>query len=130
MRPTEQVVTSAITIFGTVTFSTHEPTVASANACTSGLGTARVYNISYADAEGENGSTNPDGTKNRYEELPPDIGLPPSPVAGMVTLDDGQTVPFCIGCSETSPLESEEPEIPASSIPGQSKRRIYWYIQQ
>ena len=130
MRPTEQVVTSAITIFGTVTFSTHEPTVASANACTSGLGTARVYNISYANAESANGSTNPDGTKNRYEELPPDIGLPPSPVAGMVTLDDGQTVPFCIGCSDTSPLESEEPEVPAAGIPGQSKRRIYWYIQQ
>ena len=130
MRPTEQVVTSAITIFGTVTFSTHEPTAASASACTSGLGTARVYNISYANAESANGSTNPDGTKNRYEELPPDIGLPPSPVAGMVTLDDGRTVPFCIGCSDTSPLESEEPEVPAAGIPGQSKRRIYWYIQQ
>ena len=130
MRRTEQVVTSAITIFGTVTFSTHEPTAPSTNSCGSGLGTARVYNISYADAESANGSTNPDGTKNRYEELPPDIGLPPSPVAGMVTLDDGQTVPFCIGCSETSPLESEEPAIPAAGIPGQSKRRIYWYIQQ
>ena len=130
MRPTEQVVTSAITIFGTVTFSTHEPTAPSANACTSGLGTARVYNISYANAESANGSTNPDGTRSRYEELPPDIGLPPSPVAGMVTLDDGQTVPFCIGCSESSPLESEEPEIPAAGVPGQSKRRIYWYIQQ
>ena len=130
MQPTEQVVTSAITIFGTVTFSTHEPTLPAANTCGSNLGTARVYNISYANAESANGSTNPDGTKNRYEELPPDIGLPPSPVAGMVTLDDGQTVPFCIGCSDTSPLESEEPEVPAAGIPGQSKRRIYWYIQQ
>jgi type IV pilus assembly protein PilY1 len=130
MSPTEQVVTAAITIFGTVTFSTHEPTVASPNACSSGLGTARVYNISYADAESANGSTNPDSTNSRYEELPPDIGLPPSPVAGMVTLDSGETVPFCIGCSEASPLESEEPEIPATAVPGQSKRRIYWYIQR
>jgi type IV pilus assembly protein PilY1 len=86
-----------------------------------------VYNISYANAESANGTIDPN---NRYEELPPDIGLPPSPVAGMVTLDNGQTVPFCIGCSETSPLESEEPEIPATGIPGQSKRRIYWYLQQ
>jgi type IV pilus assembly protein PilY1 len=127
MQPTEQVVTSAITIFGTVTFSTHAPTASVANACSSDLGTARVYNISYANAESANGTIDPN---NRYEELPPDIGLPPSPVAGMVTLDNGQTVPFCIGCSETSPLESEEPEIPATGIPGQSKRRIYWYLQQ
>jgi type IV pilus assembly protein PilY1 len=127
MKPTEQVVTSAITIFGTVSFSTHEPTVADVNTCTSGLGTARVYNISYANAESANGTIDPN---SRYEELPPDIGLPPSPVAGMVTLDNGQTVPFCIGCSETSPLESEEPEVPTAGVPGQSKRRIYWYLQQ
>jgi type IV pilus assembly protein PilY1 len=127
MQPTEQVVTSAITIFGTVTFSTHEPTPPVANACSSDLGTARVYNISYANAESANGTLDPN---SRYEELPPDIGLPPSPVAGMVTLDNGQTVPFCIGCSETSPLESEEPEVPTAGVPGQSKRRIYWYLQQ
>jgi type IV pilus assembly protein PilY1 len=48
----------------------------------------------------------------------------------MVTLDDGETVPFCIGCNSSSPLEGEEPEVPAAGIPGQSKRRIYWYIER
>ena len=40
LAPTEQVVTSAITIFGVVTFSTHTPDVPQAGACTAQLGTA------------------------------------------------------------------------------------------
>jgi type IV pilus assembly protein PilY1 len=123
LQPTEQVVTSAITIFGVVTFSTHSPTLPDIDSCASDLGTARVYNILHSN------SAPADGV-NRYEELPSDIGLPPSPVAGMVTLDSGETVPFCIGCNSASPLEGEEPEIPAAGIPGQSKRRIYWYIER
>ena len=53
----EQVVTSAITIFGTVTFSTHVPVPAAAG-CVSNLGTARVYNISYKNASSQNGTLN------------------------------------------------------------------------
>jgi len=123
LQPTEQVVTSAITIFGVVTFSTHEPDVPTAGTCKSNLGTARVYNVSYQDA------SSPNNAPNRWEELPP-IGLPPSPVAGMVTLDDGKTVPFCIGCSKDSPLEGEEPKMPAAGMPAQPKGRVYWYIQR
>ncbi len=72
-------------------------------------------------------------------------GLPPSPVAGMVTLDaedsgtdggtgnggtssTGLTVPFCIGCGEDSPLEGGEP--PSPPMASQPKSRVYWYIQQ
>jgi type IV pilus assembly protein PilY1 len=120
LESSEQVVTSAITIFGTVTFSTHQPTLPDPDKCTSNLGTARVYNIFYLDASPVK--------KDRFEILPPDIGLPPSPVAGLVTLDNGQTVPFCIGCSPASPLEAEQPPVPTSSFPTQPKRRVYWYI--
>jgi len=123
LRSTEQVVTSAITIFGTVTFSTHQPSVAQAGVCSSDLGTARVYNVSYLDASAVGGS-------ERSEELPHSIGLPPSPVAGMVQLDNGQTVPFCIGCRPESPLEGEEKKPPPSSAPSQPKSRVYWYIQR
>jgi type IV pilus assembly protein PilY1 len=123
LRSTEQVVTSAITVFGVVTFSTHQPDVPPPGSCSSTLGMARVYNVSYKDAASMN------GTDDRFEPLPP-IGLPPSPVAGMVTLDDGLTVPFCIGCSKDSPLEGKQPEMPASSIPNQPKSRVYWYIQR
>jgi type IV pilus assembly protein PilY1 len=124
LRANEQVVTSAITIFGTVTFSTHEPRRAQAGVCSSNLGIARVYNVSYLNASSAN------GTNERSQELPGSIGLPPSPVAGAVTLDDGQTVPFCIGCRPESPLEGEEPEVPPSSLPSQPKSRVYWYIQR
>ncbi len=124
LNTNEQVVTSAITIFGVVTFSTHQPTPAQAGVCTSNLGTARVYNISYANAASEN------GTSQRYDVLPPNIGLPPSPVAGMVTLDNGVNVPFCIGCSKTSPLEGSQPTVPAGTTLSQPKGRVYWYIQR
>ncbi len=123
LRSTEQVVTSAITIFGVVTFSTHTPDVPEPGACTSRLGTARVYNVAYLNAAAEN------GTPDRSQELPPDTGLPPSPVAGMVELND-DSVAFCIGCGPTSSIEGEEAEVPPSVVPGQPKGRVYWYIQR
>lgn len=124
LNPTEQVVTSAITIFGNLTFSTHEPAAAAPATCSANLGLARVYNVSYLNAAGQSGNN------ERSQELPPDIGLPPSPVAGLVTLDDGQTVPFCIGCTSDSPLEGSEPRVPPSSLPAQPKNRVYWYIER
>jgi type IV pilus assembly protein PilY1 len=124
LNGTEQVVTSAITIFGTVTFSTHEPRLPRAGTCQSDLGIARVYNVNYVNAASENGTT------ERSESLPSTIGLPPSPVAGVVRLDDGESVPFCIGCRAESPLEGEQPEVPATSAPTQPKSRVYWYIQR
>lgn len=123
LHDNEQVVTSAITIFGVVTFSTHEPAPKNLdpNACTSSLGTARVYNIGYANA-----SILP-GKDSKSGEIPGG-GLPPSPVAGMVTLDNGVTVPFCIGCDEQSPLKGGEP--PPPIMANQPKSRVYWHIQQ
>ncbi len=125
LRPTEQVVTSAITIFGTVTFSTHTPYAPRVTdpRCESTLGTARVYNISFLDAASHN------GTPDRSEELPPDTGLPPSPVAGMVDLG-GAPIPFCIGCDSSSSIEVDEPTVPPSTMPSQPKGRVYWYIQR
>ena len=123
MRSTEQVVTAAIIILGNVTFSTHEPARPQAGTCSSNLGTARVYNISYLNAAAEQGAP-------RARPLPTSIGLPPSPVGGMVTLDDGALVPFCIGCSPDSPLESVQPTMPPGSVPPSPKSRVYWYIQR
>ena len=120
LRPTEQVVTSAITVFDNVTFSTHIPSVPAPGACTPNLGTASVYNISYKNAKSSRGG-------ERYEEVAGG-GLPPSPVAGNVTLDDGTTVPFCIGCSPDSPLEGGTPTPP--NPPVTPKARVYWYIEK
>lgn len=117
----EQVVTSAITVFGVTTFSTHTPTTPVAGTCTSNLGTARVYNIAYSNADSAN------GTLNRAEVVAGG-GLSPSPVAGMVILDSGETVPFIIGASPNSSLESEQPSPGSTST--QPKGRAYWYIQK
>ena len=118
----EQVVTSPITVYGTVTFSTHTPTVPDADSCESNLGTARVYNIGYLNANIRN------GTYNRYEEVSGG-GLPPSPVAGLVLLDGAsEPIPFIIGADPDSPLQSREPTPPASGT--QPKSLTYWYIQR
>jgi type IV pilus assembly protein PilY1 len=118
---TEQVVTSAITVFDVVTFSTHIPALPAAGACSSSLGTASVYNINYKNAKSAN------GTSTRYQEIAGG-GLPPSPVAGMVTLDNGSTVPFCIGCSPDSALQGGDP--PGLTSSTQPKARVYWYLQK
>jgi type IV pilus assembly protein PilY1 len=122
LNSTEQVVTQALTIFSVVTFSTHEPAVTgstpAAGTC-SNLGTTRVYNVGYeygAPADGD-----------RYEDVSGD-GLPPTATAGLVTLDTGETVPFCIGCSGDSPLESKKPTASSSSI--MPKGRLYWYLDK
>lgn len=118
LAATEQVVTSAITVFDTVTFSTHMPQVTMAGTCST-LGVATVYNINYknAAATGDGrGATIVGG------------GLPPSPIAGMVTLDDGTTVPFIIGSNPNSSLEGGAPPPPPSAV--RPKSRAYWNIKK
>lgn len=114
LRGSEKVVTSALTIFGITYFSTHEPSIFSAESCTNNLGTARSYALDYTTAFGENAEI-------------VGGGLPPSPVAGLVTLDNKKTVPFCIGCSPTSSLEGGEPPSPPTAT--QPKARVFWNIQ-
>jgi type IV pilus assembly protein PilY1 len=116
----EQVVTSAITVFGTTTFSTHTPAVPTPGSCVSTLGTARVYNIRFLNASARVG-------EERSAEISGG-GLPPSPVAGLVTLDDGTTVPFIIGADADSPLESKLPESPSTGT--QPKSLTYWYLEK
>ena len=70
-------------------------------------------------------------------------GLPPSPVAGLVTVPVNGTdrlVPFCLGCGnpmagseggaagpdDTSSLGGSKPKIPVPPI----RKRIYWYIDR
>lgn len=118
----EQVVTSAITVFGTVTFSTHIPSASAQNTCASNLGTARAYNVSYTNAATKN------GTSDRYQELP-EGGLSPSPVAGKVTLDDGQQVVFVIGASPESSLQAKQPT-GSTGFTKQPRKRVYWNINK
>jgi type IV pilus assembly protein PilY1 len=120
LASTENVVTSAITVSDTVTFSTFKPAIYDANACSGNLGEANVYNINYSNGAPAVGLT-------RYQRITGD-GLPPSPVAGKVILDDGTVVPFLIGGSGTSPLEGGSPA--ASSNYTAPKGRVYWHVKQ
>ena len=117
----EQVVTGAITLFGTVTFSTHQASVPDEQECTVDLGTARVYNVKYLNAAASGNS--------RSEDIQGG-GLPPSPVAGLVTLDNGETVPFVIGASPDSAIEVAPPPGTKPGSASQPKSRVYWYIQR
>jgi type IV pilus assembly protein PilY1 len=109
----EQVVTSAVTVFGQINFNTHQPTPPVANACTS-LGTNRGYSISYKDASSSTGV--------RFVTLAGG-GLSPSPVAGSVKLDSGEVVPFIcmLDCFEPPP------EFTSMNRP---KSRVFWNIEQ
>ncbi|MEY5097490.1 MAG: hypothetical protein RJA36_209 [Pseudomonadota bacterium] len=118
----ESVVTSALTIYGTATFSTHVPVpVGGATTCSSTLGVANVYNLNYQTGASMNGTPRP------FQAVTGG-GLPPSPVGGMVTLDNGKQVAFIVGANPTSPLSGGSPPAPTSST--QPKRRVFWYLQQ
>lgn len=125
MHDKEQVVTSAVVALGVLTFSTHTPTAADPNICGSNLGTARVYNIKFLNAAAV-GAT-------RYIMVTGG-GLPPSPVAGMVTVNNPSspgstmTVPFVIGANPASPLEGSAP-LPAATS-ASAKSRVYWLLKQ
>ncbi|MDE2389064.1 MAG: pilus assembly protein PilY, partial [Betaproteobacteria bacterium] len=108
-----------------VTFSTHTPTPADSSSCGSNLGLARVYNLGFLNGKPASGTT-------RYVPITGG-GLPPSPVAGLVTVVHpitGQsiTVPFVIGSSPDSSLEGTSPR--AIATPSSAKTRAYWYLQQ
>lgn len=121
----EQVVTSAVVVGGVVFFSTHTPT--SAGICTSNLGTARAYSVRFLDASTPYGDT-------RYAEFIGG-GLPPSPVAGVVEVDNPSgegtiKMPFIIGGRQpegaSSPLESFNPGLTGPD----TRKRTHWYLQQ
>jgi type IV pilus assembly protein PilY1 len=119
LTSTEQVVTPAVTAFGVVSFSTHQPAVPVSGQC-SNLGTARAYNFAYANAARVAGNN----TDLRYVDAPP--GLSPPPVIVTVTLDDGTTHTVCVGCA--GGLITKEVVNAISAI--QAKRRLYWYLQK
>lgn len=111
----EQVVTGTITVADIANFSTHIPAQPN-DTCNSDLGQAFAYNVGYRNASGE---------KNRIVKG----GLVPTPVAGMVILDNGQKVPMCIGCGgEDSAIGAK---LVGSGITWtQPKSRVYWNIQE
>jgi type IV pilus assembly protein PilY1 len=134
LSSSEQVVTSAITIYGNTFFSTHQPAATNSNSCSTNLGTTNVYNISYLNAAG-----NFSGARSQAVT---GGGLPPSPVFANVLVrnyDYGtkqniggggtSSVPVCVsGCDFTSPEQAQK--VTGASSVVRHKSRLFWYIQK
>ncbi len=113
----EQVITTPVTTGGVTYFSTFQPTdpAASANQC-SNLGTARGYAVNFLTGGLRTGDT------SRWSEFAGG-GFAPSPVAGVVRLDDGTLVPFILGGKGGSALEAGK--VPISIKP--TRKQVYRY---
>jgi type IV pilus assembly protein PilY1 len=126
MRPGEKVVNAPLTISGITFFATNRPTPPDpdSNSCAVNLGEARGYAMDFLTG-GAGVDRNGDGTKNTSEisVVLKGGGLPPSPVGGVLQLDDGSTVPFCIGCNLSG--KPPEADLPPGNIP-KVRKKLYW----
>jgi type IV pilus assembly protein PilY1 len=111
----EKVVNAPTTIGGVAYFGTNRPAPANAQVCRAGLGEAYAYKFPLF-------CRTPTSTKLATG------GLPPSPVAGIVTIDIGgkpTQVPFIIGGGQRgSPFSPEQPQPAVAPI----RQRQFWYI--
>ena len=120
----EQTVTSALIIGGMTTFSTNRPLPNSA-ACSTALGEARGYFVNLLNGSGSIGvAATCGGTRSGIFV---GGGLPPTPVAGTVTIN-GKPKTVLVGAIQrganapSSPLSGQEVRPPISS----KRSRIYW----
>lgn len=113
----EQVVTTPVTSGGYTYFSTFQPTdpATAAQQC-SNLGTARGYAVNFLNGGTRSGD-------NSRESIFTGGGLPPSPVSGVVKLDNGQLVPFILGGKGKSPLEAGKVPITIKA----TRKQVYRY---
>ena len=120
LAATEAVVTSALTVSNRLVFSTFRPAPRD-RACPSPLGETKVYSLRYdsgvAFVAGEQRS-----------QLLATGGLPPSPRAGRVRLDDGRIVPFLVGASARSALEAVDPVPSEGAL--RPRIRVYWHVRK
>ena len=136
MRSAEKGVNAPLAVNGLIFFSTNQPSAPTAT-CAANLGIARAYAVSPFTSESANNVLSGGG-------------LPPSPVAGLVSISgtDGQghttthEERFCIGCGVSS-LPGTPPSTPGTcagnaalqnctpsiTIPSNLKR-TYWYKKQ
>ncbi len=107
----EKGVNAPLAVAGKVYFSTNQPDTPTPGACSAKLGVARAYSVDIFNATAST-------------KIFAGGGLPPSPIAGLVTID-GETVPFIIGGEGPTPFDPSTPAIDASG----SRQRTYWYYK-
>lgn len=122
-QPGEKVVNAPTTVGGITFFGTNQPLAPDPNTCQANLGVARGYGVDFYTGES-------------YSVIYDGGGLPPSAVVGVVLLDSGEPMQFCIGCAEEPGDEDDEDGGCArSSIAGcetaslvnPARTRSYWY---
>jgi type IV pilus assembly protein PilY1 len=127
LLPGEKVVNSPLTIAGVTYFSTNQPSPPLPGTCTANLGIARAYALDFTS--GTAGiDKNQDGSKNADDMFTvlTGGGLPPSPVGGIVELDDGRKVGFIIGSGEGgSSIEGARVRITVPMV----RRKVYWNVK-
>lgn len=121
----EKVVNASITVTGTTFFGTNRPKPSS-NSCIPNLGEAKGYALNPFEA-------------TRDFSIYDGGGLPPTPVAGIVSIKtaDGKTVQqqFCVGCGGASAIGTggdTKSSLGATDLTKKvpkKPRRTYWYKQ-
>jgi type IV pilus assembly protein PilY1 len=129
----EKVVNAPLTIGGVTYFATNKPTPTASGSCATSLGEARAYALDFMT--GTAGiDRNGDGVTDAADAWVKLAGggLPPSPVGGVVQLDDGQMLNFVIGgggggggSGQASALAPEKPTIMINP----NRKKIFWNIK-
>jgi type IV pilus assembly protein PilY1 len=122
----EKVVGNAITVFGTTFFGTNRPTPPATGVCSSNLGEAKAYAISFADGTATL-DLNADGTidsADRFVVLAGG-GMPPSPI-NTPTLVDG----VFVNLVSFGPVIFKPPPAPPSVSQATTRYRTYWHLKQ
>ncbi len=107
----EKGVNAPVVVAGNVFFATNQPDAVPEDSCTANLGKARGYKVNFLTG---------DATTNVFVGG----GMPPSPIAGLVTIGD-ETVPFIIGGEGPSAFDPSTPTL--NLDPG--RKRTYWYYK-
>ena len=121
LASTEQVVTSALAVFDTLVFNTHQPAVPVSGSCSANLGSPRVYNVSITNAASISGG-------DRSAVIPGTVGLVPDPTGGAVVVN-GITRVVCFSCGGSGGILSPK-LLSGGAAASTPKGRLYWYIQK
>ncbi|MBI2312007.1 MAG: hypothetical protein HYU77_05835 [Betaproteobacteria bacterium] len=122
----EKVVGGSTTLAGATFFGTNLPASAAPGVCTSNLGEARLYAVSFKDASPVLDLNNSGGaltTSDRYA-VKAGGGFPPTPIPIVTQLDDGAggQKKFEVMCTGTQCIQPPAQEL-------EKRYRIYWHME-
>ena len=129
-RSGEKSINAPLTVAGITYFGTNTPKVAS-NQCSPNLGDARGYAVNFLNGTSGVGDRDQNGTIDESDLYADFIGggLPPSPVTGVVKIDD-KYVRFVIGTGGNKEYSSAIEGHEVQANPNSNRSRVYWYFRK